>query len=110
MLVRMQRKGNLLPPLVRMQTGTATLENSMEIPQKLKITTLQHSSCTTIQELYLYKLYDNTDSKGQMYPIVHSSTINNSQIMETACVHQLMNGKRKLDVHVYICICVYTCE
>ena len=33
----MWRKGNHLAPLVRMQTGAATLENSVEVPQKLKI-------------------------------------------------------------------------
>ena len=37
MLARMQRKGNPLALLVRMQTGAATLENRMEVPQKLKI-------------------------------------------------------------------------
>jgi len=36
MLVRMQRKGNPLTLLVGMQTGTATLENSMEVHQKIK--------------------------------------------------------------------------
>ena len=34
MLARMQRKGNHLALLVGMQTGTATLENSMKVPQK----------------------------------------------------------------------------
>ena len=33
----MQRKGNPPTLLAGMQTGTATLENSMEVPQKLKI-------------------------------------------------------------------------
>ena len=38
MLARMQRKGGPLALLVGMQTGAATLENSMEVPQKkLKI-------------------------------------------------------------------------
>ena len=36
-LVRMQRKGNPLALLVGMQTSAATLENSMEVPQKSKI-------------------------------------------------------------------------
>ena len=34
MLVRMQRKRNPSARLVGMQTGTATVENSMEFPQK----------------------------------------------------------------------------
>ena len=37
MLVRMWRKGNPLTLLVRMQVGTATLENSVESLKKLKI-------------------------------------------------------------------------
>ena len=36
MLVRMQRKGNSLVLLVGMQTGAATVENSTDIPQKVK--------------------------------------------------------------------------
>ena len=37
MLERMQRKGNPSALLVGMQTGEATVENSMELPQKTKI-------------------------------------------------------------------------
>ena len=37
MLMRMQRKGDPLTLLVGMQTGIGTLENSMEIPPKLKL-------------------------------------------------------------------------
>ena len=36
MLERMQRKGNASALLVKMQTGEATMENSMEFPQKTK--------------------------------------------------------------------------
>ena len=36
MLDRMWRKGNLLAPLVGMHIGAATLENSVEVPQKMK--------------------------------------------------------------------------
>ena len=50
MLERMWRKGNLLALLVGMQTGTATLENSVEVPQEVKNgATLQLSKCTTLQ-------------------------------------------------------------
>ena len=66
-----------------MQTGAATMENSIDIPQKVKNKTLQSSNCTTS---YLLKGYKNTDSKGYMHPDVYSSIINNSQIMETAQV------------------------
>ena len=37
MLVRMQRKGNPLILLVGMQTGTATVEDGMEVPKNVKI-------------------------------------------------------------------------
>ena len=36
MLESMQRKGNLSALLVGMHTGEATVENSMEFPQKTK--------------------------------------------------------------------------
>jgi len=61
-LARMWRKGNPLARLVRMQPGAATLENSMEVPQRVKNrTTLRSSNCTT---RYLPKEYKNTNSKG----------------------------------------------
>ena len=44
----MQRKGNPLKLLVVMQAGTATLENSVEVPQKVKNwAALWPSHCTT---------------------------------------------------------------
>ena len=67
-----------------MQTGAATLENSMEVAQKVKNrTTLRVSNRTT---RYLLKEYRNTNSKGYMHPGVYSSIICNSQIIETAQV------------------------
>ena len=48
MLVSMRRKGNTFALLVGMQTGTATLENNMEVPQKIKNrNTLQPSQSTS---------------------------------------------------------------
>ena len=53
---------------VGMQTNAASLEKSMEIPQKVKIrTTIQSSNFTT---RYLPKGYKNTNSKGYMHPVV----------------------------------------
>ena len=37
MLERMQRKRNSYALLVALQIGTATMENSMEVPKKLRI-------------------------------------------------------------------------
>ena len=82
MLARIQRKENSLTFLVGMKTGTATLENSMELFQKVKNRTiLWPSNCITG---YLPKGYKNTDLKGHMHPNVYSSIINNSQIMKKA--------------------------
>ena len=68
--------------LVGMQAGAATLENSMEVPQKIKNrTTLRPSNCTA---RYLSKGYRCAVLKGHMHTNVYSSTINNSQSMERA--------------------------
>ena len=82
MLARMWRKGNSFALLVGIQTGVATRENSMEVPQNVKNrTTLQPINCTT---RYLPKEYKTTNLKGHMHPDVYSSIIYNSQIMERA--------------------------
>ena len=48
MLARLWRKGNPSALLVEMQTGTATVENSMECPRKTKNrTALQPRDCTS---------------------------------------------------------------
>ena len=63
---RMRRKGISLALLVGMQAGAATLENSVEVPQKAKNrTTLRPSNCTT---RYLSKGYRCAVSKGHMHP------------------------------------------
>ena len=75
MLVKMWRKRVSFALLVAVQAGAATLENSKEVPQKIKNrTTLQTSNCTT---RYLSKGYRSGDSKGHMYPNVYSSSIDN---------------------------------
>ena len=62
MLARMWRK-NTFALLGGMQTGAVTLENSMEVPQKIKNrTTLPPSDCTT---RYLSKGFRCAVSKGQ---------------------------------------------
>ena len=82
MLARMWINGNSLAPLVGIQTGAATLENSVEVPQKIKNRIiLQSSNCTARN---LSKGYRSADLKGHMHPNVYSSAINNSQIMERA--------------------------
>jgi len=78
----MQRKGNPLVLLVEMQTGTATLENSMEVPKKLKIE-LPYDPAIALLGIYS-KDTKNTDLKGYMHSDVYSSIKNNSQTMERA--------------------------
>ena len=73
MSVRMRRKRISFALLVGLQTGAATLENSMEVPQKTENrTTLRPSNCTT---RYLSKGYRCAVSKGHMHPYVHSSAV-----------------------------------
>ena len=63
-----------------MQTGAATVENSMEFPQKTKNGTAFRPGNPTAgiipQESW------NTNSKESMHPNVHNSTIYNSQVLE----------------------------
>ena len=97
MLARIWRKRISFALLVGMQTGAATLQNSMEVPQKIKNrTTLGPRNCTT---RYLSKGYRCAVLKGHMHPNIYSSTINNSQSMERA--QMSINGWMDKDV-VYI--------
>ena len=67
MLARMWRNGNSLALLVGMQTGAATLENSVEVPQKIKNRiTVQPSSNTTRN---LSKGYRSLIHKGTCTPM-----------------------------------------
>ena len=79
---RMWRKGNPLTLLVGMQVGAATLENSVEVPQKVKNkATLQPSNCATG---YLSQRYKCSDLKGYLHPNINSSNVHNSQTVEEA--------------------------
>ena len=98
MLARMQREGNPPTVLVGMQAGAATLENSMEIPQKFKNrATLWPSSCTIG---YLPQRYKCSDPKGHMHPNVYSSNVHNSQSMERA----QMSINRWMDKEDMVCV------
>ena len=90
-LVRVWSKRDPRALLMGIHTGAATLENSMEVPQKVKNrATLWPSNCTI---RYLPKECKNTDSKRHMHPDVFSSFIYSSQTTEMCpSVHQLMNG------------------
>ena len=99
MWARMWRKGNPLTLLVGMQAGTATLENSMEVPQKVENRAILLPSNCTIG--YLPQRHKCSDLKGHLYSNVHSSNIHNSQTVE----EPKMPFNRRIDkeevVHIY---------
>ena len=57
------------------------MKNSMEVPQKTKNTIIIWFSNPAPKHIY----GQNNDSKGYMHPYVHSSSMHNSQDMETKC-------------------------
>ena len=67
MLVKMRRQGRLCALLVRMQTGTATMENCMEFPQKIRNKTVIWFS--TFTSGYLSKGNEITVLKRHLYPM-----------------------------------------
>ena len=75
----MHRKRNPCALLVEMQAGAATVEDSMEVPQELKIE-LSYNSAITLLVIYP----KNTRTLINSY--VYSSIIYNSQDMEAAQV------------------------
>ena len=83
-MVRMWRTGNPFALLVGMQTGTTTVESSVERPQKFKNGSVLLSSNST--SVNLSKETQNTNSKEHKYPYVYCSIIHNHQDMEAAQV------------------------
>ena len=87
---RILRKGNPSTLLVGMWLGTATVENCMELPQKIKNKSTVWSRNSTPG--YTYK-ENNASSKRYMHCNVHSSIVYNSKDIEaTQGIHQQMNG------------------
>ena len=68
-LVRMRRKGDHSALLVGMQTGAATVESSMEIPQKIKNGSAFQPSDPTSGNIS--KGTQNTNSKEHKHTDVH---------------------------------------
>lgn len=75
----MWRKGNPLILVVGMEAGTTTLENSMEVPPKLKIELCYNPA---IVLLGIYPKEANSNPKGYLHPNVYSSNIHSSQTMK----------------------------
>ena len=76
-LARVWRKGNPLTLLVGMQTSTATMENSVEIPLKTENRTALWPSNPTAGHTHR----GNQNWKRHIYPNVHHNTVYNSQDM-----------------------------
>ena len=94
-LARVWRKGNPSTLLVGMQTGAATVENSMEFPQKIKNGTAFWPSNSTSgnisEEIW------NTNLKDYMHPYVHSSISENSQDLEIISILPVLSYQSGLD-------------
>ena len=80
----MWRKGNPFALLAGVQTGVATVERSMEFPQKIKngpaLWPSNSTSGSSSKETW------NTNLKEHKHPYVHCSVIYNCQDMEAAQV------------------------
>ena len=77
-------KENPFALLVGMQIGAATVESSMEIPQKIKNESAFRPSDSTSENIL--KGTQNTNLKEHKQPCVHCSIIYNRQDMEAAQV------------------------
>ena len=84
MLVRIRRKQNPSALLVGMQIGAATVESSMEVPQKIKNRTAFWPSYPTFGNIS--EETQNTNLKEHKHPYVHCSVIYNHQDTEAAQV------------------------
>ena len=80
MLERMLRKGNPLALLV----GMGTLENCVEVPQRVKNrSALRPSNCTVGD---LPQRVRCNETRGHLHPNVYSSNVHNGQTVEGASV------------------------
>lgn len=75
----MQRKGKPDALLVGLQIGVATIENSLEVPQKIKNRAAIPSSSSISG--YVTKENRNTILKSYMHPYVHCRAIYNNHDM-----------------------------
>ena len=91
--------------LVGMQTGAATMENSVEFPQKTKNGIVFWPGNSTV--VIISSQSWNTTSKEPMHPNVHSSTIYNSQVLEATyvCVNKWVDQKTMVHLHNGILCC-----
>ena len=79
MLERFWRKGNPSALFVGIQTGAATVENSMELSENIKNGTASSDSTSEVEYIQMNLKYY---SKEHKHPHVHCSVIYNCQDME----------------------------
>ena len=84
-------KGNTLLLLVGMQTGAATVESSMEIPQKIKNGSAFWPSHPTSGNIS--KGIQNTNLKDHKHPYVHCSIIYNLDVFYFFFLKDLRYGR-----------------
>ena len=84
MLARLWRKGNPFALLVEVQTSVATVESSVEIPQKIKNGSAFWPSDPTFG--VIFEGTQNTNSKEPKHPYVRCRVIYNHQDMEVVQV------------------------
>ena len=99
LLERLWRKSNACALLVGMQTDAATVESSMELPQKIRNGIALWPSDSTSGNIS--KETQNTYSKEYMHPYVHCSIIYNSQDLEAAQVSIRRWVDTKAVVHLH---------
>ena len=90
-------EGNPLTLLVGMQTSTATMENSVEIPLKTGNRTAIRLSNPTAGHTHR----GNQNWKRHVYPNVHRSTVYNSQDMEATQMPISRWMDKKAVVHIH---------
>ena len=78
--MRIRKKGNPCALLVEIWNNVDTMENCMEVPQKIKNRATISSS--NLISVYFSKENKNINSKRYSHSYVHCSVINNSQDME----------------------------
>ena len=84
MLVRICRKGNPNALMVRLQIGTATMEISIEVYQKIKSRTTTRPSNSTFG--YLTEETQDTDLKRSCTPVFIAALFTMAKIMEASQV------------------------
>ena len=95
----MWRKGISNALLVGLQSCAATVENSVEFPQKIKNGTAFWPTWFHCWEYTPRILKRN--SKELMHPYVHSSAIYNNQVLETTYVSISRWADKKAVVHLH---------